>query len=133
MRSQPESLLQTIFIPAYDANEDAAPMIRLWAALNGLGARVSHARGLFGDDVWVCTDCYFAHHYGAEKRGEEWFVDGGQEPCDREPLTLLEGSVIADNTDSETGDGINEFSWRDCHGCGSTLGGARYRLTVWEV
>jgi hypothetical protein len=90
-------------------------------------------------DAWVCVDCYFAHH-GA---------DESDAPTDREPLSLIDdGAEVTDNTcsshdgDDETAceycgqtdyeNGIQEFSWRSCEGCGSTLGGARYRLAVWS-
>lgn len=81
-------------------------------------------------DVWVCVDCYFTHHYGAHEHEGEWFAGESDTACDREPLTLLEGCELADNTDSETGEGMDDFSWRSCQGCGSTLGGSRYRLAL---
>lgn len=102
-------------------------------------------------DVWVCVDCYFAHHYGATEHDGQWFAGESDTPCDREPLADLDGYEVSDHTCSdhegdywsddpcphcgEAGDenGIDEFSWRRCDGCGSTLGGARYRLAVWEV
>lgn len=113
-------------------------------------------------DVWVCVDCYFAHHYGASEHERplsgaetshylhgyldipgtitetveglvvsQWYAGESDTPCDREPLGLwVQGHHLADNTDSETGEGIDEFSWRQCSGCGSTLGGSRYRMAV---
>jgi len=83
-------------------------------------------------DVYVCVDCYFAHHYGATEVDGEWFSGESDTPCDREPLALLDGYDVADNTDcnSDEDSGIDEFSWRSCEGCGSTLGGSRYRLAV---
>lgn len=136
-------------------------------------------------DIWVCVDCYFAHHYGRHShdreptdelhawhggylRGHdlpnmvsdenaendsgllvrEWFAGESDTPSDREPLGLLDGLELADNTCSNhngddenectecgrTGyeDGEDTFSWRSCHGCGSTLGGSRHRLAGWE-
>lgn len=53
-------------------------------------------------DVMVCTDCYFAHHYGCT-------------PC-----------THCKRADYDNG--LYEFSWSSCQGCGSGLGGARYRL-----
>lgn len=115
-------------------------------------------------DIWVCLDCYFAHHYGASEHDGQWFAGDSDTPCDREPLGLwVQDHEFTDNTcsdhevtyepvvyaDGETdpdGDiavacphcgsddednGIDEFSWRSCSGCGSTLGGSRYRLHVW--
>lgn len=80
----------------------------------------------------VCHDCYFAHHYGASEHDGEWFAGESDSPCDREPLNRLDGYELTDNTDSESGDGIHEFSWSWCEGCGSALGGSRYRLAVWS-
>lgn len=81
-------------------------------------------------DVWVCTDCYFTHHYGATEHDGEWFAGESDDPCDREPLAKLDGYNLADNTNSKTGEGMDDFSWRSCDGCGSTLGGSRFRLAV---
>lgn len=82
-------------------------------------------------DVWVCVDCYFAHHYGATKHEGQWFAGESDTACDREPLARLGGFDISDNTDSESGEGVDDFSWRSCGGCGSNLGGSRYRLALW--
>ena len=83
--------------------------------------------------AYVCTDCYFAHHYGATEVDGQWFAGESDTPCDREPLVLLNGFDLADNTDSETGEGIDDFSWRSCEGCGSTLGGSRFRLALFAI
>lgn len=92
--------------------------------------------------VWVCVDCYETHHGVRE----------AEEAPDCEPLALIPASAEvtaglmaaehADDcpnvTDGEwTGDAEcecerTEFSWARCDGCGSTLGGAREALTVWE-
>ena len=131
-------------------------------------------------DVWVCQDCYFAHHYGAYQREFEaddfglvgpdgdddlpgyvqlWYVGEGDEPVggwheirhnhtldhNREPLGLIEDSTGCEvceadgelqvpceqcgSADDENG--IQEFSWSRCQGCGSPLGGGRYRLHLW--
>lgn len=136
--------------------------------------------------VWVCTDCYFAHHYGYSTverpltEGEavrylsgydhgvsgdiietvegvaarQFFAGDSDTPSDREPLNLLDG-LLYDNTCSNhyygqdpqptdehdvydepcnqcghNGDenGITEHSQSQCDGCGSILGGPRYRL-----
>ncbi len=84
-------------------------------------------------EYWVCVDCYFAHHYGATEHDGQWFAGDSDTPADREPLVKIEeGSETADWTDSETEEGIDSFSWSSCDGCGSTLGGSRYRLAVWS-
>jgi ribosomal protein L37AE/L43A len=112
-------------------------------------------------DVWVCTDCYFAHHYGASEHDGKWYANESDSPCESgEPLRLLDNYETSDNTCSnhsvedlydEDGDrtgetsacedcgqtdyetGIEDFSWRRCDGCGSTLGGSRYRLAIWTT
>ena len=69
-------------------------------------------------ELWVCVDCYFTHHGVNETVAP-----------DREPLSLVENAAaLTDWTDSETGEGIDAFSWSSCDGCGSTLGGDRFRL-----
>lgn len=85
-------------------------------------------------EVWVCIDCYIAHHYGAVESDGAWFAGDSDTPCDREPLTLIDQDAeVTDWTDSETGEGEDDFSWSTCEGCGSTLGGSRYRLAVWRA
>jgi hypothetical protein len=85
-------------------------------------------------NVWVCTDCYFAHHYGAHEHEGAWYAGDSDTPANREPLALLVGKgqpgYLFDNTNSETGEGIDEFSRDRCDGCGSSLGGSRYRLSI---
>jgi len=155
-------------------------------------------------NVEVCSDCYMAHHFGAERverpateaeivsreqEGNsyhdrqimglewvddetvaEWFAGESDQRCEGgEPLGDLPeyGHVsggqkvtgIFDNTCSnhdvdqiagedcgyddttecphcgQTGweNGITAFTWRSCDGCGSHLGGSRYRLAIhWE-
>lgn len=92
-------------------------------------------------EAWVCTDCYYAYH-GLDE-------DETEAP-DSEPLGLIDPAAdVSDNTCSshdggdetaciqcsQTGyeDGITEFSWSRCDGCGSHLGGSRYRLAVWPT
>jgi len=85
-------------------------------------------------NVNVCNDCYFAHHNGSTEHDGLWYSGESDTPCDREPLALVNvGKEITDNTDVNEGDGIIEFTWTPCEGCGSTLGGSRHRLAVWEA
>lgn len=78
--------------------------------------------------VWVCVDCYFEHH---------GLLEDDAEP-DREPLCLLNGVHVAaggaceDSRHEDCDCDRREFSWSPCEGCGSTLGGAREALTIWE-
>lgn len=88
----------------------------------------------FDYHAWVCVDCYFVHHYGyeADNIDENGLIrETGLKAMGR--LDDVHPFRVTDNTDSETGEGIEEFSWRNCAGCGSTLGGARYRLAIWEA
>lgn len=138
-------------------------------------------------DVMVCTDCYFAHHYGCTPIAIDPAADDGpltgpigwdelagylrdgwtvkyrvgeslvdlmplglfyDQPYDLWDATCSDHDGTDDHTwfdilqikledvphpctqcghaDYETG--IQEFSWVWCSGCGSTLGGSRYRL-----
>ena len=88
-------------------------------------------------DAWVCSDCYFAHHYGVTKietpydinpdapeEGTdikvEWYAGESDTPCDREPLWALEGFELADNTDCNAGD---EYPWSTdtCEHCSERI------------
>jgi len=92
--------------------------------------------------VDVCHDCYFAHHYGRTFHDGEWYAGESDQPSDRKPLGLF-GDVerhdltdwTYDESDPENdanvrwhGSGNTDFSMSSCGGCGSHLGGARFRL-----
>ncbi len=68
---------------------------------------------LITDGVDVCIDCYMDHHEGRQMK-------------DNSAVTWT------DNTDSDSGAGITDFSAARCGCCHSTLAGARYRMAVWE-
>lgn len=90
--------------------------------------------------AWVCVDCYEVHHGVREE---------GREAPDREPLNLIpeDAEVTAGLLWEEHSDDCPNrraeqsivecdceqitFTWAACHGCGSTLGGAREALTIW--
>lgn len=79
----------------------------------------------------VCTDCYFAHHYGARVSGGQWYAGESDTPCEHEPLrNIPTDAIVSDWTNPDTGTGIEAFSRDWCEGCGSWLAGARYRLSV---
>ncbi len=77
------------------------------------------------DDLWLCQDCTIYAVNGdtsgieSEKR-EKRVVEG---------VDAL-GPHLVPDYDSETGDGIDEFSWRQCDACGTRLGGERTRFAV---
>lgn len=95
--------------------------------------------------VNVCQDCYMAHHgigTSANLDNELHLLsdgrltdatctdhDGGHtygpHDDDREP------AVCTRCGSDKTHNGIFTFRWWPCEGCGSTLGGARYRLAYW--
>ena len=68
---------------------------------------------MINDDVDICIDCYMDHHEGR---------------------AMKDNSVSwSDNTDSETEDGITEFSSSPCQCCGTHLAGQRFRMAIWEI
>lgn len=93
---------------------------------------------------WVCVDCYETHH-GVR---EEWRDAPELEPLGLIPDTAeVTAGLVADEHAPDcpnigpAGEWIGgdececervEFTWSRCDGCGSTLGGAREALTVWE-
>lgn len=85
------------------------------------------------DTVWVCVDCYYAHH---------GLSDCGEVQPQSEPLALLSDADVTaglfyeqhdcDSPEQCSGEcEVQEFSWSRCEGCGSRLGGSRHALTVW--
>lgn len=90
---------------------------------------------------WVCEDCYLTHAgYDEHELGRT---------LDREPLSRIPvgaevtAGLMADEHDGDCpnfGEWIGaecdcehrDFTWSDCDGCGSSLGGSRDALTVWE-
>ena len=87
---------------------------------------------------WVCVDCHMMHHTG----------ESPDMPEDCEPWSKLEegqtatsGLLREEHNCGWEFDELNQcenecetdtFSWSDCDGCGSTLGGDRFAYTVWE-
>lgn len=82
-------------------------------------------------DIMVCQDCYFAHHYGYHEHEGSFYAGDTDTAADREPLSRVgEGMRLWDAVDTDTGEGMETFSWSWCEGCGSQLGGSRYSLSV---
>lgn len=85
--------------------------------------------------LWVCTDCYFAHHYGDNVDLADDVGIDRPEPA-TVPLSELDSvhwhyadAVDLERRFGETGE--EEFSTRSCEGCGTHLAGARHRLVMW--
>lgn len=76
----------------------------------------------------VCVDCYFVHHYGFE--ADNISAEGVIRETGLVALSDLGDAHAFDATDSETGEGIDDFSSSSCDGCGTHLAGARYELAV---
>lgn len=83
---------------------------------------------VIADNLWLCQDCIAADINGnyeglsAERAVE---VRNGL----RQLAARHSGTLVPD-FDSSCGDGIREFSWRQCDACGSQLGGYRARYAV---
>ena len=75
------------------------------------------------DNLYCCTDCTLAAVNGDypddERRARE--VEKG--------IAAL-GPHLVPDFDSNTGEGIKDFSWTACDCCGSPLGGGRHRFAV---
>lgn len=78
------------------------------------------------DYLWFCVDCLLAAVNGDEVE------DSAQLERIYAGLTAL-GPHLVPNFDAETGDGIYEFSWRQCDCCGSRLGGSRHRFATLKL
>jgi hypothetical protein len=77
------------------------------------------------DDLWLCDDCTIYAVNGdmsgiESERRERQVVEGVNEL----------GPHLVPDFDSETDDGIEEFSRRPCDACGTRLGGGRHRFAV---
>ena len=79
-------------------------------------------------DLWFCSDCTIA-----EVNGDWTAID------DEERVAQMDAGFkklaeqyghVSPNFDSETGDGIRDFSWCGCDACGSKLGGEFHRFAV---
>jgi len=73
--------------------------------------------------IWVCTDCMLTHANG----------EATQSP-DCEPWALWADAPAGSVTMGDTGaewESEGSFSWSDCDGCGSRLGGDRWVFTYW--
>lgn len=83
------------------------------------------------DNLQLCDDCLFA-----AVNDDYSGLDYSYKPEDAEQrkLAIQEGlnelGWLVPNYDSETGDGIKEFSSHACDCCGTHLAGQRHRFAV---
>lgn len=85
------------------------------------------------DGLWLCTDCMILeetgdassldYHYGqdADKRHQE---------CQEGLAELRGGNHLAADWDSDTGEGIEDFSRRCCDACQTNLAGERHQYCI---
>jgi hypothetical protein len=73
------------------------------------------------DELYLCVDCTIATN-----NGDYSGMDAEQEKATRDGLTKL-GPYVVCNFDSETGDGLEQFSNTPCAACETTLAGYRAR------
>lgn len=78
----------------------------------------------FTFNAWVCRDCYDKHH--SHPLDHEALAQDNRSETDL--LKHLNDCALHDNTDSNTGAGINEYSTSECDGCRTFIAGTRYRL-----
>ena len=75
------------------------------------------------DNLWLCSDCTQVAcngPHGVQLENEKATLDG---------IAKL-GAHLVPDFDSETGDGIEEFSRRACRSCGTTLVGYKARFAL---
>jgi hypothetical protein len=86
------------------------------------------------DDLWFCGDCYIVAETGDTSSFDYYYSHSEAvtrvKEIERElSLYEREGRIVSDN-DSETGEGIEEFSHRVCDCCGTGLAGGRRRMAL---
>jgi hypothetical protein len=76
------------------------------------------------DDLWLCDDCTIyavnGDTSGIPDEDEKRVVKG---------VNAL-GPHLVPDFDSETGEGMEEFSRTTCDGCGTRLAGGRHRFAI---
>lgn len=94
--------------------------------------RYGHVR-IAHDNLWLCSDCTIAEvngdYSGIEYSGGEKRVKEVEEGIER---LVKRVGPLSPNFDSETGEGIKEFSSQRCDACGTRLAGERDRFVAFE-
>lgn len=79
------------------------------------------------DTIWLCSDCTFVACNGSHG------MDIGANTLTSVQAGLAKlGPHLVPNFDSETGEGIREFTDRICESCGTSLAGYRARFAQLE-
>lgn len=73
-------------------------------------------------EIEICADCLYTYANGWDERTT------GRPLPDPAPLSHLDVFLIGWDVDVEP-----HFSWQECEGCGCTLGGDRYAVTIVEA
>jgi hypothetical protein len=83
------------------------------------------------DDIWLCDDCYLLAETGDGSSLDYYYGEEADERLEEVTIGLdkLGPHLVSDN-DPETGEGIEEFSWRICDCCETSLGGSRHRMAI---
>lgn len=86
------------------------------------------------DDLWLCQDCMIAAVNG-DFTGLDF--SQGKEAADARMATIITGLErlgphLVPDFDSETGEGVEDFSRKGCDCCETRLAGSRHRFAVLE-
>ncbi len=86
---------------------------------------------IFDDDQWICVDCMMLIANG--ETDPEMSEQEAKDFISKVDNSLEDGlDWVLNSTEDEDGydTSYDEFSWRRCDCCGSTLGGSRHRATI---
>lgn len=89
---------------------------------------------------WVCDDCMLARENDewpseddiSDDRPWPWLLFTEHEGPGKTPLNVTNWVTYSDITD-EIVEGFEDFASSPCRGCGSTLGGSRWRYAAWPT
>lgn len=77
------------------------------------------------DDLWLCTDCLMV-----ACNGDTSGIEGEDRVKEVEAGLEALGPGLVPDFDSETEEGMEEFSHRSCDGCGEWRAGSRHRFAI---
>ncbi len=84
------------------------------------------------DDLWLCDDCVM-YAVNGDLTGIDYSYSGDE--AEKRAKQVVRGvnalgPHLVPDFDSETGEGMEEFSRTTCAGCGTHLAGGRHRFAV---